>query len=166
MNGDEGLLLPSTPGTYLACYYESAASFHADLPMVCSDAFTVREEVVDVCGDCGAASLRCLGCDGVPFSGALLDACGVCQVPFPLCPLHTPLLVKLILVSVIFSVARVMGQRAPIAMESRMAWLWLTARTTGRRAPRFFVSLLERVCGCGCALLTDMVTRGPANTSR
>ena len=171
MNGDEGLLLPSTPGTYLACYYESAASFRDDLPMVCSEAFTVIEEMVDACGDCGAADgLRCLGCDGVPFSGALLDACGACQVPFPLCLLRTPLLVKLILMSVIFLVARATILAALTARARRMGLkFWIPAGcavATGRRAPRFFFSLLERVCGCGGALLTDMVTRGPANTSR
>ena len=32
----------------------------------------------DICSVCGGDNSSCLGCDGVPFSSAVLDQCGVC----------------------------------------------------------------------------------------
>jgi hypothetical protein len=36
-------------------------------------------KVVDACGVCGGTNSSCAGCDGVAHSGAVLDACGVCS---------------------------------------------------------------------------------------
>ncbi len=44
--------------------YAGAAAFYATRP--------------DACGVCGGNGSSCAGCDGVPNSGAELDACGAC----------------------------------------------------------------------------------------
>lgn len=42
-------------------------------------AFTNKDTGVAPCGTCDVADTSCFGCDGVAFSGAVSDSCGVCK---------------------------------------------------------------------------------------
>jgi hypothetical protein len=56
----------------------SAAYFiNATLQRASTPAVAVNASASDSCGVCGGSN-ACVGCDGVPFSGAVIDRCGVC----------------------------------------------------------------------------------------
>ena len=40
--------------------------------------FDIVEGRIDACGVCKGDNTSCVGCDGVPRSGKVFDACGVC----------------------------------------------------------------------------------------
>lgn len=43
----------------------------------CGDCSVVK----DSCGVCGGNGSTCAGCDGIPYSGFVLDNCGKCLLP-------------------------------------------------------------------------------------
>eukprot|EP00727_Mastigamoeba_balamuthi_P004613 m51a1_g1415 putative lectin domain-containing protein (1303) ;mRNA; r:35350-40195 len=44
----------------------------------CDGVARMPPATVDACGECGGKGVKCMGCDGVPNSGKVLDRCGVC----------------------------------------------------------------------------------------
>ena len=65
---------------------EGAVSFPSEAPglgqpvgtLVLAGSAAFYQEAVDACGVCRGDNSSCTGCDGVPLSGRLLDACGEC----------------------------------------------------------------------------------------
>jgi hypothetical protein len=59
--------------TLFAAYLVNATHQRASTALL-----TVNASASDRCGVCGGSS-ACVGCDDVPFSGAVIDRCGVCR---------------------------------------------------------------------------------------
>jgi hypothetical protein len=60
--------------------YESCIGADADTAETCEIAGGYWSQLgYDVCGDCGGDNSTCSDCFGVPYGGASLDDCGVCE---------------------------------------------------------------------------------------
>jgi hypothetical protein len=75
------LLLPTARGAVLVNISTFAAN-PAGFQLAGAAAFS--SEGPDACGVCAGTGSTCAGCDGVPNSGKVKDACGVCLSPFDL----------------------------------------------------------------------------------
>jgi hypothetical protein len=73
-DGDPGLSLPPSPGTYRVCYFRSLEAYAARLPVVCSDVLEVVRGAVDTCGICRGNNATCTGNNLRPHT-----LVGVCQ---------------------------------------------------------------------------------------
>ena len=73
-DGDRGLSVPDSPGTYRVCYFRTLEAYAARLPMVCSDALEVVRGAVDTCGICRGNNATCAGNTLMPHT-----LVGVCR---------------------------------------------------------------------------------------
>ena len=60
-DGDRGLSVPDSPGTYRLCYFRTLEAYAARLPVVCSDVLEVVGGAVDTCGICRGNNATCAG---------------------------------------------------------------------------------------------------------